>query len=223
MTWHRRWLIGSALIGVAVFALMWIGYARQWSWVAAFDAAGLDPMYRIGVAHPAWVTGWNILCTVFGPTVFRLVGVVVIVVALIRRRRRIALFFVVTAEFSGLLTQIAKEIADRPRPATALVYAYSTSFPSGHAVGVMICVLALLAVGLPLLRPALRPWVAGLGVLVIATTGIGRVVLNVHHPSDVLAGWGLGYAYFVACRLLLAPRPALRRSDETPAVPGRAR
>lgn len=218
---HRRRLIGSALVAVAVFALMWVGYAQQWTWVAAFDAAGLDPMHRIGVAHPGWVSGWNIWCTVFGPTVLRLVGVVVIIVALIRRQRRIALFLVVTVECSGLLTQIVKEIADRPRPVTALVHAFSTSFPSGHALGDMICVLAFLAVGLPLLRPSLRPWMFAVGVFVIITVGVGRVVLNVHHPSDVLAGWAIGYAYFVAC-LLLVP-PLVRQPAETPAVPGRAR
>lgn len=221
MTSHRRWLIASALIGVAVFALMWVGYVRDWSWVAALDAGGLEPMHRIGAAHPAWVTGWDVWCTVFGPTVLRLAGVVVIVVALIRRQRRIALFLVITVEFSGLLTQIVKNVADRSRPATALVDAYSTSFPSGHAVGVMICALGLLAVGLPLLTPALRPWVSAFGVFVIVTTGVGRVVLNVHHPSDVLAGWGLGYAYFVACWLLVPPR--IRRSAGTPAVPDSAR
>jgi undecaprenyl-diphosphatase len=158
---------------------------------------------------------------VLGPTVLRLAGVVAIIVALIRRQRRTALFLVLTVECSGLLTQIVKNIADRPRPATALVDAFSTSFPSGHAVGDMICVLAFLAVGLPLLRPPLRPWVFAFGVFVIVTVGLGRVVLNVHHPSDVLAGWGIGYAYFVACWLLVPP--LIRRPAETPAVPGRAR
>lgn len=220
---HRHRLIGSALIAVAVFALMWVGYAQQWTWLAAVDAAGLDPMHRIGTAHPAWVTGWDVYCTVFGPNAFRLVAAVVIVVALIRRRPRIALFLVLTAECSGLLTQIVKEITDRPRPATAMVDALSTSFPSGHAVGVLICVLALLTVGLPLLRPSWRRWVCALGVLVIASVGLGRVVLNVHHPSDVLAGWALGYAYFVVCLLLVAPLPALTARDGTPATPGRAR
>ena len=35
-----------------------------------------------------------------------------------------------------------------------------------------------------------------LGAVLVVAIGIGRVVLNVHHPSDVLAGWALGYAYF---------------------------
>jgi len=51
--------------------------------------------------------------------------------------------------------------------------------------------------------------------------GIGRVVLNVHYPSDVLAGWALGYAYFVAWR---ADRSARRgASTVTDKATGSAR
>jgi len=223
MTARRLWLIGTALAAVAVFALMWLGYAQQWVWLTNLDAAALAPAYRFGSAHPVWVTAWDVYCTALGPTVFRVAGLVVIVVLLIRRHRRTALFLVVTVEFSGLLTQLVKEIADRSRPGTAMVTALSTSFPSGHAVGVMICVLAFLTVGLPLLRPSWRGWAIALGVVVIVTIGAGRVVLNVHHPSDVIAGWALGYAYFVACRLLVAPVSALTPAGETPEALGTAR
>ena len=55
------------------------------------------------------------------------------------------------------------------------------------------------------MRPRWRGTLITLGVLLILTIGAGRVVLNVHHPSDVVAGWALGYAYFVGCLLLVAP------------------
>ena len=130
----------------------------------------------------------------------------------------------ISVELSGLVTEIAKQAADRPRPVTALVPAYSTSFPSGHAVGVMVGVLALLTVVLPLVRRPVRGWLIALGAVVVVAVGVGRVVLNVHHPSDVMAGWALGYAYFV---VVLADR-AVRRSPsrqpaETPAAPDIAR
>jgi membrane-associated phospholipid phosphatase len=49
------------------------------------------------------------------------------------------------------------------------------------------------------------------------------VVLNVHYPSDVVAGWALGYAYFVVCLLMVPPSRPVTESDETPAALGTAR
>ena len=34
---------------------------------------------------------------------------------------------------------------------------------------------------------------------IVLSVGIGRVALNVHHLSDVVAGWALGFLYFVGC------------------------
>lgn len=218
---HRRWLVGSAVLALGVFALMWVGYLQRWAWVADTDSAALDAFYSVGTAHPGWVTAWDLYCTVLGPGALRLVGLVVIVVALIRRRIRTAVFLVLTVELSGVLLVIAKAIADRPRPDTALVFAQSTSFPSGHALGLMACVLGFSTVLLPTLPSAARRWAITAGVVLVASIGVGRVVLNVHHPSDVVAGWALGYAYFVACLLLYPPR--ISPAVETPAAPGTVR
>jgi membrane-associated phospholipid phosphatase len=34
--------------------------------------------------------------------------------------------------------------------------------------------------------------------------------LNVHYPSDVLAGWSLGYLYALGCLWVLRPKPLPR-------------
>ncbi|CAN3126640.1 phosphatase PAP2 family protein [Mycobacterium sp. smrl_JER01] len=220
---HTGWLLGSAAAAVGVYLLMWMGYVQGWSWLAGIDADVLDPAYRFGDARPAWVTAWDVFCTVLGPGAFRVAVMVVIVVALIRRRFRLAVFLLLSVELSGVLTEAAKYIVDRPRPDTAMVSALSTSFPSGHALGVMVSVAAVLTVALPAVRPGLRGWLIALGIVVILTIGAGRVVLNVHHPSDVIAGWALGYAYFVVCLLLVPPWPAVTAQDETPAALDSAR
>jgi membrane-associated phospholipid phosphatase len=223
MTPHKALLLWSAAVAFAGYALMWIGFVLQWDWLTTVDSTALEALHRYGVAHPAWVTSWNVFCTVLGPTAFRLLALVVIVVALVRRNLRVALFLVISVELSGLVTEIAKLAADRPRPDTALVFAPLTAFPSGHAIGVMVGVLALLTVVLPVVRSPLRAWLIALGAVVVIAIGIGRVVLNVHHPSDVLAGWALGYAYFVACLLMVPPSRPVTEADETPEAPGIAR
>lgn len=220
---RRGLLAGSAVVAVGVFVAMLAGYTTGWAPLARFDDAALAPMLRVGEAHPGWVTAWDVFCTVLGPTAFRLVTVVVIVIAFARRNVRIAVFLIVSVELSGLVTEIAKNLVDRPRPPGALVAAASSSFPSGHALGVMVAVCALLTVALPLVDPGRRGWLIALGVTLIVAIGAGRVVLNVHHPSDVIAGWALGYAYVVACVLLIRPVRPITVPDETPAVPGSAR
>jgi len=223
VTPYKTWLIVSAAVAATVYALMWIGYAVEWNWLMAVDSSWLETMHPYDVAHPGWVTAWNVFCTVLGPTAFRLVTLLVIIFALVRRNLRAALFLVISVELSGLITEIAKYAANRPRPATAVVSAPSTSFPSGHALGVMVGVLALLTVVLPVIHRRLRAWLVAFGALTVISVGIGRVVLNVHYPSDVVAGWALGYAYFVACLLMVPPSRPVTVTDETPAALDTAR
>ena len=223
MALHPSRLIASAALAVAVYALMWIGYASQWNWLTTIDSSLLDIGHRYGVANPGWVTAWNVFCTVLGPTAFRLLTLVVIIFSLVRRNLRVAFFLVISVELTGLITEIAKYAANRPRPVTALVSAPSTSFPSGHALGVMVGVLALLTVVLPVMRRPLQAWLVAFGSLIVIAIGIGRVALNVHYPSDVVAGWALGYAYFVVCLLMVPPSRPVTESDDTPAALGTAR
>lgn len=223
MTPPKSWLTVSAALAVAVYALMWIGYASNWNWLTTIDSSLLDIAHGYGVAHPGWVTAWHVFCTLLGPTAFRLVTLVVIIFSLVRRNVRVAMFLVISVELAGLITEIAKYAANRPRPATALVSAPNASFPSGHALGVMVGVLALLTVVLPVIRRPMRSWLVALGAATVILIGLGRVVLNVHYPSDVLAGWALGYAYFVACLLMVPPTRPVTVTDETPAALDTAR
>jgi membrane-associated phospholipid phosphatase len=204
----------TAAAAAVVYATMWIGWSQSWPWLNALDnwlLAGLD---AVGQAHPLWVTCWNVFCTVFGPTVLRIVTVVPIIWLLLRRYLHSALFLVLCVELTGLVTEAAKHLANRPRPGTAMVSAYGTAFPSGHAVGVTAAVLGLLAVTSVFLAPRWRTVATVLGAVLVVAIGAGRVVLNVHHPSDVLAGWALGYLWYLAC--LAITRPTRSRASPTP-------
>jgi undecaprenyl-diphosphatase len=202
---------------------MWVGYVSQWTWLTEMDSVALDHAHDYGVVHPGWVRAWDVLCAVLSPNAFRLACLVIVVVALWRRHFRLAVFVLIAEGLSGPLVELSKYIADRPRPITALASAQSTSFPSGHALGLMVGVLVLLTIAWPVLPPQLRGWFVALGALIIVVIGIGRVVLNVHHPSDVIAGWALGYAYFVLCLVLLPPRRRVTVAADTPEAHGIAR
>lgn len=62
------------------------------------------------------------------------------------------------------------------------------TFPSGHAVNVTAMFLAIALAWH-------RRWVIVLSAIVIPWVGIGRLYLQVHWPSDVLAGWFIGAAW----------------------------
>lgn len=217
MASRKFWLIASIVAAVAVYATMWIGYAQNWVWLDSVDTRLLQTFHDIGADRPWWVSFWVVFCTVFGPMGFRVVALVLVIVAMRRRNVATAMFLVVTIGLMGLVTEGAKYLAGRPRPATALAHAASTSFPSGHALGVVVGVLALLTVFWAGLSPRMRTVLAVAGALLIFLVGAGRVVLNVHHPSDVMAGWALGYLYFLLCLRLVVPR-GLRATGETRAA-----
>src|ERR1700750_764379 len=60
VTSRNTWLVPSAVVAVAVYALMWIGYASQWNWLSTVDSSWLDIGHRYAVAHPGRVTAWNV-------------------------------------------------------------------------------------------------------------------------------------------------------------------
>lgn len=72
--------------------------------------------------------------------------------------------------------------------------------------------LAILTVLWPRLA-GLRIPLAVIGAVLIVMVGVGRVVLNVHHPSDVVAGWALGYVYYLLCVRLVSPRPVTAAAE----------
>jgi undecaprenyl-diphosphatase len=196
---------GAAAAAVLVYGLLWLGWWQGWEWLHDADMSALNTAHDIGVKHPVWVQFWQAVRTIFGPTVFRLFGAVAAVAALVARRLRAALFLVVSVQLCELGTHTAKGLATRPRPVTALVAEPSWSFPSGHALAATVGVLALLTVLVPVLPAPARTVAAVVGALIVVAVGIGRVALNVHHPSDVAAGWALGYLYFLACVRLVRP------------------
>lgn len=208
---HRPLHLAASATAAAVFLIALAGVLLNWSWMSAADWAVLDPLYDIGAAHPGWVDGWNLLCNVLHPAVFRVLALIWIGYALLRGQYHVALFLTLTIEASALVVLLAKVLVDRPRPATALVDEMSSSFPSGHALGAAVAATALLIAGWDRLG-RWRTTAVVIAVLCVLAVGIGRVVLNVHHPSDVLAGWALGYLWVMACL------PVLRRArvaDET--------
>jgi membrane-associated phospholipid phosphatase len=213
---RRRTILGVCA-AIVIYAAMWVGYSQNWGWLRSVDWSLLNAAHGIAIEHPVWVRFWDVVSMVLGPVPLRVLGTAGALVLLVKRKVRSALLLLVCASLSGLVTMAAKSLVNRPRPVTALVTAPSGSFPSGHALETTAGVLALLTVALTMLSRATARVgiaVAGLNLLMV---GIARVALNVHYPSDVIAGWALGCLYFVVC--LWVFRPVSRRGDPTESKP----
>jgi membrane-associated phospholipid phosphatase len=206
-----------ALAAVLVYAVMWVGYCQHWSWLHRADWSLLNAAHDIAVKHPVWVGFWDVVSFSLGPVPLRVLGTVAAVAALVKRELRAALVLLACAPLSGLVTLAAKGLVNRPRPSTMLVAAPSSSFPSGHALEATSALLALLVFLLPMLSRAMGRVAMGLTALSLLLVGISRVALNVHYPSDVLAGWSLGYLYFLLCLLVFRPWPGTP-ADPAPGV-----
>ncbi|HMG25970.1 MAG TPA: phosphatase PAP2 family protein [Acidimicrobiia bacterium] len=121
---------------------------------------------------------------------------------------------------TALLSDVAKRLVDRGRPPVPLrlLVEGEPSFPSGHAansaavyltLGLVIAVFVLRS---PLSRVAV---VAGAG-LVAGAVGTSRLVLGVHWPSDVLAGWALGTSIALVTTLAATLFVLLKPTTLTP-------
>ena len=122
-----------------------------------------------------------------------------------RKQPSRAIFVAVAVVGAGAIDLLAKVIFSRPRPHLWIssLHEIGYSFPSGHAMGSMAMVAALVV----LVRGTRwQWWTLGLGGLFVALIGATRVYLGVHSPSDVLAGWVAAIAWVSAVSLIVRHR-----------------
>ncbi len=125
-------------------------------------------------------------------------AVLAVLVARGRLRPRAATVPLISLACGVVVSAVGKTIVGRPRPPVALheVVERTSGFPSGHstqsAAGWLALALVLTVAGSSVSRT--RRWALPLAFVVVGLVGLSRVVLSVHSPTDVLAGWALGAA-----------------------------
>jgi len=161
-----------------------------------------DPSQPIG---PAWITGVLMdITSLGGPTVIALVVLAVVGFLLLQTRYWTAFFIFMTAVTGEVLSYAMKSVFARPRPAVVphLREAFSSSFPSGHAMQSAIIYLTLGAVLMRITESRLtKIYCCTVAMLLTFLVGVSRVWLGVHYPTDVLAGWIVGLFWASLCWL----------------------
>ena len=111
---------------------------------------------------------------------------------------------------SSFLSLFSKRVFKRPRPVRAEgSFGHKmtdASFPSGHSLTSFCfwtgCVLAAAQLGLGVLAYAALACAA---ILTVFFTGLSRVYMGVHFPSDVVGGYTIGLVWCVVCHFALIP------------------
>lgn len=198
-------LVGSVLALAGVWAFVALADQVNEGATQAFDTAVLQWVAQH--PFPRWMEPVTLEITMLGTgtVVLMIVSVAALFLALTKHRHS-ALLLVIATLGGVILNNILKASFHRPRPQVFQwgTHAFSSSFPSGHAMSAATVYLTIAYLAARLHeRPAVR-WAIWLTAFVVITLiAVSRILLGVHYPSDVAAGMVLGAAWAGFCWAML--------------------
>ena len=179
--------------------------------ITAFDRVGLGLAHALrGEMLDHWMSGM----TWFGSLAVLLPLALTVALVLLRDRRwREAGFLLLALLGSSLLSHLTKLVVMRPRPDLFPVWTAMPadwSYPSAHTMQITAAAVAMILVTDR--RRALLTVALGIVVLLV---GLSRLYLQVHFPSDVLAGTLAAALWVVGLHALMFGRPSRYDSLKT--------
>ena len=165
-----------------------------------------DSTDRARPVGPAWVGDVARDITALGSTDILWLAMLTVAGFLILDRRYRATVFVIVAVLSGWLASFAlKGLFARTRPTVVphLMPAHFSSFPSGHSMMAAVVYFTLGSLLSSLMKERrLKVYFLTLATVLSVLVGLSRIVLGVHYPTDVAAGWAAGLAWATLCGVI---------------------
>ena len=143
-----------------------------------------------------WEETMETVSFLVGGTHMAFLGLVVALWLLLHRRKA-EVYTALAATMALGMIHLFKGLIDRPRPPDDLVFVWQdfggSGFPSGHAFSALV-LFGLLYFLAPTLVSGAKTvrFVRGACVLLIPLTGLSRIWLGAHWPSDVMGGFLFG-------------------------------
>ena len=121
-----------------------------------------------------------------------------------RRYRLEAKIFIINCIGGVVLSDGLKLAFSKSRPQLwdSLISEETYSYPSGHALGSMV-LYGFLANLLADRYPQFAMIIYILATIIIGAIGLSRLYLGVHWPTDVIAGYGVGFLWITLCITML--------------------
>src|SRR5215471_4719889 len=195
----RRTLVPLIAVTIAAltFTVLLVLVRFQWPPLESVDHGAAADINRWTAGDHALVAVVKVV-TLLGSTaaLSAVTGLAAVGVA-IRKRWKLAIYLLVTGAGALVLDPVLKSLVGRLRPVVAhpLAHGLGNSFPSGHALGSIVCYGAVLLVFLPAARGRWRSVFVTVTIALIALIGISRILLGVHYVSDVVGAWAVGIAW----------------------------
>jgi membrane-associated phospholipid phosphatase len=128
-----------------------------------------------------------------------------------QRQRIEAQIFALNAAGGAVLSYVLKLAFNKSRPQLweSPIIETTFSYPSGHALGSMV-LYGFLSYVLATIYPRYAKLLYGVATLLIVLIGLSRLYLGVHWPTDILAGYAIGFLWITVCITLLRLARALQ-------------
>ncbi len=107
-------------------------------------------------------------------------------------------FILLTFAAGNVLNQLLKKWVQRPRPEIEDQLT-SFSFPSGHAMTGILYLFATAYILAENNRKVRKVQLWNVAIVLTILIGMSRVAGARHFASDVLAGWSVGFTWFIIC------------------------
>ncbi len=195
-------LLSSALLLISVVAL---GYAVNAGYFRSFDLAISHALNMQRGVTPEWLILFMQGVSWIGGGVQRYVIVTILTLALWRWWGwGAALAMGLTTLVSAFTSDVMKAFFGRVRPdlVPQLDIIHSPAFPSGHSNNAAVVYILFIM----LVPQARHPLWQVAAAIMIVLTGVSRIMLGVHWPTDVLGGWMLGASFAMAAAAVIAYR-----------------
>lgn len=171
------------------------------------EAFGFDKTILLGIhqfANPAMDSMMLKITKLGNPSTVVFIAFVSLIILLWRRYYQEAKIFLLNCLGGAILNYLLKLAFSKSRPQLwqSPITETTYSYPSGHAMGSMV-LYGFLAYLLAIHYPKYAPVFYCLAAILIAAIGFSRLYLGVHWPTDIIAGYGVGFLWITFCITML--------------------